>query len=132
MFFGLSRKTKSVTVEAVLMGRSITLRAMVDSGNLLRDPMSGRSVIVADRRTLSKILPNGFPKEGETCKDHGLARRLRIIPTQTATGESFLTAVIPDRLTVIENGERRNSDYLIAPADLGGAANGFDALISIE
>lgn len=132
MFFGLSRKTRSVTVEAVLMGRGITLRAMVDTGNLLRDPMSGRSVIVADRKKLSAILPKGFPREGEACEDHGLAGRLRIIPTKTATGGGFLTAIIPDRLTVIENGERRESDYLIAPADLGESARGFDALISIE
>ena len=132
MFFGLSRKTKSVAVEVVLMGRGIVLRAMVDSGNLLRDPMSGRSVIVADRKKLSAILPKGFPKSGETCEDHELARRLRIIPTRTATGGGFLTAIIPDRLTVVEKGERRESDYLIAPADLGESAKGFDALISIE
>lgn len=132
MFFGLSRKTKSVAVEVVLMGRGVILQAMVDSGNLLRDPMSGRCVIVADRRKLSHILPKNFPKSGEACEDHELARRLRIIPTQTATGGGFLTAIIPDRLTVIEKGERRPSDYLIAPAELGESAQGFDALISIE
>ena len=132
MFFGLARKTKSVTVEVVWMGQSIVLRAMVDSGNLLRDPLSGRSVIVADQKKLASFLPKKFPKTGELCEDYELAKRLRIIPTRTATGESFLTAIIPDRLTVVENGERRESDYLIAPADLGGAAKGFDALISIE
>ena len=132
MLFGLSRKTGSVTVEAVLFGKAVRLRAMVDTGNLLRDPMSGRCVIVADRKKLAAVLPKDFPKAGETCGDHGLAGRLRIIPTQTATGSGFLTAIVPDRLTVIEKNERRESDYLIAPIDLGEGARGFDALISIE
>lgn len=132
MFFGLSRKTKSVTVEAVLLGKAVTLRAMVDSGNLLHDPLSGRSVIVADRQRLSAVLPKKFPKNGELCEDHELAKRLRLIPTHTATGEGMLIAIIPDQLTVIDGAERRASDYLIAPASLQGKARGFDALIPIE
>ncbi len=132
MFFGLSGKTKSVTVEAVLFGRRVTLRAMVDSGNLLRDPMSGRSVIVAERKKLEGVLPKHFPKTGETVSDHELARKLRLIPAHTATGEGLLTAIIPDSLTVIDGKDRRESDYLIAPISLGERAQGFDALISIE
>ncbi len=132
MFFGLSGKTRSVTVEAVLFGRRVTLRAMVDSGNLLRDPMSGRSVIVAERRRLTEILPKNFPKEGEMPQDHELARKIRLIPAHTATGEGILTAIIPDSLTVVDGKDRRRSDYLIAPISLGERAQGFDALIPIE
>lgn len=132
MFFGLSQKTKSLTLEAVLFGKRITLRAMVDSGNLLRDPLSGRSVIVAERKKLERILPKEFPEEGEMNTAHGLAKRVRVIPTHTAVGSGMLTAIIPDSLTVIDRQGRHPCDYLIAPVSLAGKAKGFDALIPME
>ncbi|MBR7099299.1 MAG: sigma-E processing peptidase SpoIIGA [Clostridia bacterium] len=132
MFFGLSHKTKSLTLEAVLFGKRVTLRAMVDSGNLLRDPLSGRSVIAADRKTLEKILPKDFPKEGEMNTAHALAKKVRIIPTHTAVGSGMLTAIVPDSLTVIDRHGRHPCDYLIAPVSLKGKAEGFDALIPME
>lgn len=132
MFFGLSKKTQSVTVEAILFGQPLRFRAMVDSGNLLRDPLSGRSVIVVERKKLTRILPKNFPKDGELCGDYELAKKIRLIPTHTATGEGMLTAILPDSLTVIDGEGRRAADYLIAPTSLGGRANGFDGLIPME
>ena len=139
-FLGLSQKTKSVVVEAVLFGKSVTLHALVDSGNLLRDPISGRSVIIADRKRLSKLLPP-ILNEAQSAtdprllsalqRDAKLASRVRLIPTQTAVGEGLLLALFPDSLTVTEGGERRQSDYLIAPSSLGESAHGFDAIISL-
>lgn len=132
MFFGLSQKTKSFTLEAVLFGKRVTLRAMVDSGNFLRDPLSGRSVIVADRKKLERILPIDFPKEGQMNTVHALAKKVRIIPTHTAVGSGMLTAIIPDSLIVIDRNGRHPCDYLIAPVALEGKAKGFDALIPME
>ena len=102
---------------------------MVDSGNLLRDPMSGRRVIVVERAAMASALPQNFPREGEMCRDHELARRLRLIPAQTATGEGMLTALIPDSLTVTDGSGSRSADYLIAPTSLAGKIGDFDALI---
>ena len=128
-FLGRSHRAKSVTLEVEMMGRCVTLRAMVDSGNLLRDPMSGRSVIVAEREKLREILPNGL--EGDAwMRDAELARRVRLIPARTATGEGMLRAILPDRLTVTDGRERYSSGDLLAPAELGDRAQGFDALIS--
>lgn len=41
--------------------RSLRLRALVDTGNFLRDPVSGRRVILVDPAALSQLLP--LPKE---------------------------------------------------------------------
>ncbi|MBQ7336238.1 MAG: sigma-E processing peptidase SpoIIGA [Clostridia bacterium] len=139
-FFGLSQKTKSVTVHAVLFGKEITLRAMVDSGNLLRDPISGRSVIVADKKALLATLP---PTLAETLNADGSAldrplqdyeklRSIRLIPTQTAAGQILLPAIVPERLNITEGKNTYPADYLIAPAELGNAARGFDAVIPAE
>ena len=138
-WFGLSQKTESVGVEAVLLGRSVKLRAMVDSGNLLCDPVSGRNVIVADRKSLKGVLPPALlaeGREGETkifswLDSSPYASRIRLIPAATATGRGLLVAILPDSLTIEDGDERYESDYLIAVSSLGDRAEGFDAVIGI-
>lgn len=137
-FLGLSKKTKRVTVHATLFGKEIELCAMVDSGNLLRDPVSGKSVIVAELSRLAPVLP---PEQDRACargdftawlSTYENARRARPIPTQTATGQGMLLALIPERLTLTVGSDTYPADYLIAPAALGESAQGFDAVISLH
>jgi len=132
MFFGLSRKIRSVTVEAILFGKTVTLSAMVDSGNFLRDPVGGRGVIVVERKKIAHVLPKNFPQEGKLNDDPELATKLRLIPTKTATGNGMLEAIVPDALVIVDRNGRHMTDYLIAPVSLEGSAKGFDALIPLE
>ena len=125
---GRANKKSGVTVEATLFGVSVTLRGMVDSGNLLRDPVSGRGVMVVDRRALEELLPSEALGE-DFPTDHRIASRLRVIPVRTASGEGMLRAILPDRLTVGEGTERETVDYLVAVAPLGDRADGFEALL---
>lgn len=137
-FMGFSQKTHSVTVKAVLFGRPVTLRALVDSGNLLRDPVSGKSVIVADLDRLAPHLPRELiracrsqsPTDFLSTYEH--ARRVRPIPTATAAGSALLLAIVPDSLTVLDGAHSHSADYLIAPAPLDASAAGFDAVIALS
>lgn len=139
---GFSNKTRSVTLRVSLFGRSLSLSAMIDTGNLLRDPVSGRAVIVCDRARICPILPPALDaayRSGDFTACLGsyeFVGRLRPIPTKTASGETVLFALLPDSLTVTEErGSRREeyaADYLIAPAELGSSAAGFDAVIGIR
>ncbi len=133
-----SRAAREVEVEAVLFGKRLTLHAMVDSGNLLRDPVSGRGVIVADRSLLLAALPPDLSAalaESDPARwieDSRRATRIRLIPTRTATGDALLPAILPDSLILREKREALPSDYLIAPGALGESANGFDAVLPAE
>lgn len=135
---GLSQKTKRVTLHVILFGKSITLSAMVDSGNLLRDPVSGKSVIVAEIARISPLLPPNVRRAYESndftrvLSAYELAKYLRPIPTQTATGKRLLFALVPDALELEQNGVAYPADYLIAPAPLGTGSQEFDAVISPE
>ena len=135
-FFSIARRTKSVTVNAKLFGQELTLRALVDSGNLLRDPVSGRYVIVAEKKRLSAALPPPVgrlldaPLEGDGNTE--FAVHLRLIPTQTAAGKTLLPALLPEELTVSDGKETYCADYLLAAAELGKHARGFDAVIPME
>ncbi|MBQ9773946.1 MAG: sigma-E processing peptidase SpoIIGA [Clostridia bacterium] len=137
-FFGLSKTTKSVRLYARLFEREITLSALIDSGNLLRDPMSGRGVIVADRKRLAEVLPPAlYASLCKSAPDEWLANRtyarfIRIIPTKTATGESLLPAIVPQELELEDGKGRYPANYLIAMGELGESAAGFDAVIPAQ
>lgn len=137
-FLGISQKTKSVTLHAVLFGRSVTLRAMVDSGNLCRDPISGRGVVVVELSALEGVLPPSLRRACESgnytefLSTYQNSRSVRPIPIQTAGGDAMLLAIVPDRLTLDTGKESFDAEYLIAPARLGESARGFDALIGLD
>ena len=59
------------------------------------------------------------------------ATRIRIVPTNTATGTKMLPAILPDKLTVCDGKESYPADHLIAPAPMQ-SGSGFDAVISIH
>lgn len=130
---GLSGKAKSAKVEVTLFGNSTVLHAMVDTGNLLCDPVSGKSVIVADLEVLRPLLPPLLARACESgdfsayLKDHERAKRVRLVPAGTANGESLLLAIVPDAVTVTVGGERFSSNHLIAPRRLH--LSDFDAVI---
>lgn len=137
-WMGVSAKSEYVTVRAVLFDREVTLHALVDSGNLLRDPVSGRSVIVADRKKLCHVLPPTLLRADASrdwsalLSDYDLARQIRLIPTETATGKGLLPALIPQSLTLTRGKETYAADYLIAITTLGKGEKDFDAVISLH
>jgi len=135
---GFAQKTKSVRLDLTLFGKDVTLTALVDSGNLLRDPLSGKSVIAVRREALSGVLPPRLLRICESGKvddwlmEYEHAKKLRIIPVETAAGSTLLPAFLPEKLTVTSKKERYDADYLVAVADLGKQASGFDALIALH
>lgn len=132
---GFSHRVKTAVVNAVLFGRPVTFLAMVDTGNLLRDPASGRSVILCNADKLRDVLPAwvflpvGDPRRVEREYSYATARRLRLIPSATATGTALLTAIVPDSLSLTDRDGTRECDFLVAIASLGENAAGFDALL---
>ena len=132
-WFGLSGKAKTATVEVTLFGNKTVLRAMVDTGNLLCDPVSGKSVIVVELEAIKPLLPPSLVRACESgdfsayLKDHERAKRVRLIPAGTANGSSLMLAIVPDAVTVTLANDRFSSNHLIAPRKLQLAD--FDAII---
>ncbi len=134
-FFGFAKRTKHVHVEATLLGKPLCFDAMVDTGNLLRDPISGRGVIVVKKELILPLLPPSLLLAVEADRpdawlsDPAYVRYVRLIPAQTATGRAWLPALLPQALSVTEGRMTYIADYLIAPAELGDRAAGLDAVI---
>ena len=113
------------TVSITLDGRTTTLEGMVDTGNLLRDPVGGRTVICAEGDGLTNILSSEMARAlgGDTACLSSLplaeGRRIRIIPAGTATGSGLLYGFLPDTVTVAAEGKTPHQvDAVIAIATL--------------
>ena len=132
--FRRSGAVRDVGLEITVEGRTAVLRALVDSGNLLTNPLDGRSVVLADP---AKLLPCLSPMlahalEHPESAPPEYARRIRLIPAHSATGEGLLAAFAPDRLVIVTKKDRVTANDLVALSPLGGTAGGYDALIASE
>ncbi len=100
-----------------------TLTALVDSGNLLVEPLSGQGVIVVDRSAATFLPPElAFLRDGGT---PALTPRLRLIPYSTASGEGILYGYLPRLVRV--GGKARTACVAIAP--LPHREGGLDAIL---
>ena len=93
-----------VSVRLTLLGRQVELTALVDTGNTLTDPASGRPVMVAEGESLAGLFPREHRPGPEDLRDPagGMARlgtgewqgRFRLLPYRSVgTDRGLLLAV---------------------------------------
>ena len=91
--------------------RRVSLTALVDTGNTLTDPLTGRPVMVAEGRQVTPLLPGGLRLEEADLRDPvaalekiarvGESRRFRLLPYQAVGVEcGMLLALRLDRAQV--------------------------------
>ena len=137
-FFRRRTAAKRATLVVTLFGRTATIPALCDSGNLLRDPLSGKCCIVVDADACRALLPPLLyeaAKRGKTPPPDlpgELLARIRLIPTHTATGEALLIALRVDDIKICTDKAPHTVDALIALSALQGRADSTSALIPAE
>ena len=124
-----------IRVHVTLDRRSSSFDALVDSGNLLTDPISGRKVIVAGLDRLVGVLPEEVVRVIKARDVNSLAelsyrnmKRVRIIPSRSVGEGRLLVGVLPDRIEIqsdVNKSERYTVDAILAfdgdtVADFGG------------
>ena len=145
----LGRKKCSCLIR--LGGRSVELSGLCDSGNLLCDPLSGKPCILLTQAAAAMLLPPelctaapsgrmggltssmGGGTEGSTVSPASNitdtaspgSLRIRIIPMHTPTGNTLLTAVVPDSVSI----GGRECSALIAAVPSQSEFGGADALV---
>ncbi len=133
------RASKKYTDVSIFFGNnSKTLSAFCDSGNLLHDPISGRPCIIVDADALNGIIPDKIIKNAKerntniTLLPEDMIKRIRLIPTRTATGEGLMLGLKADKILIGEKGKTKEVNALLALCELGKTAEGCQALISTE
>lgn len=79
----------------------VSCSSILDTGNGLKDPFTGESIIIADIETLKDVLPNDiklyYLNKGEYCK------KLRLVPCSTINNESLLPVFRADVAIISDN-----------------------------
>ena len=109
----MGRGNKFVPVELTYKGQTVTLTALRDTGNNLRDPITGKQVLIIGADAARKL--TGLP-ETALCDPVGTMGRLpglRLIPYQTVGNAGFLLA-LPMQNVKIGN-QRVNTLVALSP-----------------
>ena len=112
-------------VELRVEERHIILPAMLDSGNLLRDPVTGLPVLVIPAQAARTLYPG--LRDPSSVKDLPLG--FRLLNVRTAAGSSLLPVFRPDECRIYVNGSVCHAKLLAAVA--GREYAGVQALVPL-
>lgn len=110
---------RCTAVEVTLGNRRASLTALVDSGNLLRDAITGLPVIVISRRAAARLM--ALPPED------ALLPGMRLMTVRTISGTGLMRILRPDGLRIHLGGAWRAAEALIGLSPDG--YEGFQALV---
>lgn len=135
-FFKKRVSRRYATVNIRMGEKQVSLKAFCDSGNLLRDPITARPCIIADIDALSEVVP---PLIAEVARGASVAqfaslsadtaRRMRLIPSKTATGEGMMVAMRADGIFIEDEKGVKELDALLALCPTGNFDGDCQALL---
>ena len=118
------------------MGKSMSINAYEDSGNTLRDPFCGKSVLVLSPSLCAQLLPEGLSRVLKSqLPPHQCFEELSrmhpgvfsLIPYSTAGDSGLMVCIKPERVTV--NGKKDPRLLGISPREI--TINGCGAIIGV-
>ncbi len=130
---------KLLTLKIVFDQKSVTLTGLTDTGNIIRDPASGKPVIITDIKATLPILPEPVSRAVLSGRVDAISdipakysTRIRIIPSVTVSGSSLMLGIIPDSITLA--GEKGETDVsaLFAPMLIPNLPDGCGAIVPGE
>ncbi len=102
--FSHHERRRCMMLEIEENGRSVKLGGLVDSGNLLRDPLTARPVILVRKRELLPLIHNRVfslldsERNGEEELPLSVKRKIRVIPMAGIEGTKTLVGYVPDAI----------------------------------
>ncbi len=121
----LLREKTFTDVEIGLEGRFVTMRGMVDTGNFLRDPLTGKPVLILSAAAAKQLLPHEIVEEAANIGKTQMipdslirsqyASRIRMIPFRSIGAErGYLVGIRPDLIRIRIHNEKGNNRTVTA------------------
>ena len=129
--FRRKRAVRTCVLRVTFDGKENEWTALVDSGNLLEEPVSGTPVIFLKGKA-ARSLPVyllGAMKSGAASLTSENVGKLRVIPGKTVTGAGIMLAAVPEKLSLLTGGVWESRRALIAVDFSDGDYGGFEALV---
>ena len=109
---------------------------MTDSGCLLREPMTGRAVVLLAAKACEGLVPPALltTEEGiEPPLSYDERKRYYLIPYQTVSGKRLMHGFRPDRAEIGDGRKRREEAIVVGVVrNQNGIAEGCDGIVSSE
>jgi stage II sporulation protein GA (sporulation sigma-E factor processing peptidase) len=108
---------RGVEVRVTLGSLEVDLKGMVDTGNFLLDPSTGKPVSLISLEAIQKLIPDmGQIEQGCIEEGSGLKGKIHWIPYQAiGQADGVLVGIAPDRVIILDekNGPWR-TDFILA------------------
>ena len=141
----LTKKDMICKVKIKLNGKEETLEAMVDTGNMLKEPITGTPVVVVERTSLYELLPKeilnntesilggDFEKIPEEIKNEYVPK-LKLIPFASLGKQNgMLVGIKPEKIEVINEQTEEEKNAIIGIYNKSLTKKGeYKALIGID
>ena len=131
-------EAQRATLRVGLSGKMLSLHAMVDTGNLLSDPVSGKPVAMIKPASLWALAPawraalESDSPTVLTALPYDKARRVRLLHAKTVTGEKMLYALAPDWAFLDVGRGEVAVELLLAPAAIDLGLDECEVLLPVE
>ena len=123
---------KSVTVQITVADTTVEAEALLDSGNLVKDPMNMHPVLFIKPDLALRLVPKCVTELNNLdLLDNDYRKRIRLIPVTRVGGTHVMTGVRPDRVLVTRGKVSEEIDFTVAIDREGGTYGGFEALLPI-
>ncbi len=132
----ISKKDIFFDVEIYIEDKKEKLKALLDTGNMLKDPLSNKPVMIATKRSLKSIIPEeildninlilGGDKIGKL-----ITKRIKLIPFNSLGNEHGILIGIKSDKIVINNNEIKDVIIGIYEKEFSKTRR-YDALIGID
>ncbi len=135
-FFKKRSVRKQGNIEICYGGEAVNLPCLLDSGNLLREPISRLPCVVVDIDSVSYIFPRSFTdavKKGNIARIREQEkRRIRMIPASSALGDSVMYGIRVDTVRLDLGSGAAEVDAYVVLSNGKISAKGVKALVPGE
>ena len=129
MLFSGSVNEKSVKIRIELNDKSMEIEALVDTGNLVKDPMNMNPVIFIKRSYAEKIFPSEVIELWHLDSlSTEFKKRIHLIPVTRSAQTHVMTGVRVDKVTVYSGDRAERIDATIVIDKEEGTFGGYYAL----
>lgn len=129
MIFSDMLAEKSVKISITIADTTVHTEAMVDSGNLVKDPMNMKPVLFIKPSLATRLVPGCVAElTNLDMLDEDYRRRIRLIPVTRMNETHVMTGVRPDSVVITEGGRSEEVDFTVAIDKEGGTYGGYEAL----
>ena len=143
----LSKKDMIYDIEVTLDNKSAKIKALLDTGNLLKDPITGYPVIVVEKASLRKIIPSNILNNSEKIIGGDISElicdsefsktisRFRVIPFSSLGKQNgLLLGIKPDSVNIkLDEKTEKLNNVIVGIYDKSFTKNGaYTAIFGID